>query len=257
MAAEGIRGNPSHNHRRMSQPPLSFALLDTFRTTFEGRKYEHRNSVLGDVIASQLYEDLLAIGKSRLLSERIKTREHVVNAANRAVGRKSRRGDGTFGELVPTAVAITEDGFKVARGEIANIEIGAETKILAKSMIKQIDRVIGDLIRQVEQFKRTGGNPICIGIVGINRAVAYTSYEGTREYPTDGKKEKHPVQEAVAAESKILSDAAPHFDELQILRFSATNILPFPFEWVDLAQTLNEYSAMLVRLSREYDKRFA
>ena len=31
----------------------------------------------------------------------------------------------------------------VARGEIANIEIGAETKILAKAMMtKQIDRVI-------------------------------------------------------------------------------------------------------------------
>jgi hypothetical protein len=241
----------------MNKQPLSFALLNTFRATFEGRKYEHRNSVLGDVIASQLYEDLLMLGKSSTLSARIEKREHVVNAANKAVGRKSRRGDGTFGELVPTAIAITEEGFKVARGEIANIEIGAETKILAKSMIKQIDRVIGDLIRQVEQFKRTGGNPICIGIVGINRASEYTSYEVTREYPTDGRREKHPIQEAATAESKILADAAPHFDELQIIRFRATNTPPFPFEWVDLAQTEKEYSALLVRLSREYDKRFA
>lgn len=241
----------------MNKPPLSFALLNTFRGTFEGRKYEHRNSVLGDVIASQLYEDLLMLGKSSTLSAKIERREHVVNSANKAVGRKSRRGDGTFGELVPTAIAITEAGFKVARGEIANIEIGAETKILAKSMIKQIDRVIGDLIRQVEQFKRTGGNPICIGIVGINRASEYTSYEGTREYPTDGRKEKHPIQEATAAESKILADAAPYFDELQIIRFKATNTPPFPFEWVDLSQTEKEYSALLLRLSREYDKRFA
>jgi hypothetical protein len=212
---------------------------------------------LGDVIASHLYEDLLMLGKSSLLAERIAKREHVVNTANKAVGKKSRRGDGTFGELVPTAVAITESGFHVARGEIANIEIGAETKILAKSMIKQIDRVIGDLVRQVEQFKKTGGNPICVGIVGINHAAEYTSYEGTREYPTDGKKEKHPAQEASAAEHKILAEAAPQFDELQILRFRATNSTPFPFDWVNLTQTEKEYSSLLLRLSREYDKRFA
>lgn len=241
----------------MNNPSLSFALLDTFRATFDGRKYEHRNSVLGDVVASQLYEDLLMLGKSSHLAARIRKREHVVNVANKAIGKKSRRGDGTFGELVPTAIAITEEGFQVARGEIANIEIGTETKILAKSMIKQIDRVIGDLVRQVEQFKRTGGNPICIGLVGINMASEYTSYEGTREYPTDGKKEKHPIQEAAAAEAKILADALPHFDELQILRFRATNSPPYPFEWVDISKTRNEYSALLVRVSREYDKRFA
>ena len=239
----------------MSQP-LSFSLLKTFRATFEGRKYEHRNSVLGDIIASQLYEDLFTLGKSSNLVSRIIKREHVVNAANKAVGRKSRRGDGTFGELVPTTVAITESGFTVARGEIANIEIGAETKILAKSMIKQIDRVVGDLVRQVEQFKKTGGNPICVGIVGINRASEYTSYEGTREYPTDGKKEKHPIQEASAAETKIINDAAKYFDEFQILQFRATNNPPFPFEWVNQAQTEKEYSALLLRLSREYDKRY-
>ena len=240
----------------MSNQPISFALLDTFRLTFDGRKYEHRNSVLGDIIASQLYEDLLMLGRSALPTERVANRERVVNTANKAVGKKSRRGDGTFGELVPTAVAITEDGFIVARGEIANIEIGAETKILAKAMIKQIDRVIGDLHRQVEQFKRTGGNPICIGIVGINRAAEYTSYEGAREYPTDGRKEKHPEQEASAAEQKIRVEAASCFDEFQILQFRATNAPPFPFEWVNFAQTQKEYSSLLLRLSREYDRRF-
>jgi hypothetical protein len=94
----------------MNKPPLSFALLNTFRATFEGRKYEHRNSVLGDVIASQLYEDLLMLGKSSVLATRIQNREHVVNAANKAIGKKSRRGDGTFGELVPTAIAIMTKG---------------------------------------------------------------------------------------------------------------------------------------------------
>jgi hypothetical protein len=233
-----------------------FALLDTFRALFEGTKYKHRDSSLGDLVASQLYEDLVSLGKSEKLAARVKTHERVVNLGNKAVGRPSRRGDGTFGELVPTAVAITEAGLLVARGEVANIEIGAETKILAKAMIKQIDRVIGDLARQVEEFKRTGGNPICVGIVGLNCASIYTSYEGGREYPTDGKKHKHPVQEAAEAESRLLSRARPSFEEFQILRFRATNVSPFPFEWPDYAQTAKAYGALLVRVSREYDRRF-
>jgi hypothetical protein len=234
----------------------SFALLDTFRGLFEGTQYKHRDSSLGDLVASQLYEDLVNLGRSQKLADRVKSQERVVNLANRTVGRPSRRGDGTFGELVPTAIAITEAGLRVARGEVANIEIGAETKILAKAMIKQIDRVIGDLARQVEEFRKTGGNPICVGIVGLNFAPSYTSYEGAREWPTDGRKHKHPVQEAAEAESRLLNRAASAFDEFQILGFRATNVSPFPFEWLDYAHTAKEYGALLVRLSREYDRRF-
>jgi len=181
----------------------------------------------------------------------------VVNLSNKAIGRPSRRGDGTFGELVPTAIAISETGLLVARGEVANIEIGAETKILAKAMIKQIDRVIGDLVRQVDEFKQTGGNPICVGIVGVNSAPFYTSYEGEREWPTDGRKHKHPIQEAAEAQRRLMSRAAGSFDEFQVLSFRATNVAPFPFEWVDLEQTSKEYGALLIRVSREYDQRFA
>ena len=241
----------------MSNGASSFALLQTFESLFAGRKYEHRNSTLGDLVACQLYEDLARLGRAPKLAGRIKARECVVNLGNKAVGRKSRRGDGTFGELVPTAIALTEDGLLVARGEIANIQIGAETKILAKAMIKQIDRVIGDLVRQVEEFRKTGGNPICVGIVGINSADTYTSYEGERPWPTDGKKHKHPAQEASAAEQRVATRAASAFDEFQVLRFRATNVEPFPFAWVNYEQTAKEYSALLVRLSREYDRRFA
>jgi len=166
---------------RMNPSPAPFALLRTFRRLFQGRRYKHRGSSLGDLVASQLYEDLMLLGKSAKLAERVRRRDCVVNLSNQAVGKKSRRGDGTFGELVPSAVAIVEDGMLVARGPVANIEIGAETKILAKAMIKQIDRVVGDLVRQVEEFRRTGGNPICVGIIGINFASSYTSYEGERE----------------------------------------------------------------------------
>jgi hypothetical protein len=61
---------------------------------------------------------------------------------------------------------------------------------------------------QAEEFKRTGENPICVGIVGVNFTPVYTSYEGDRVYLTDGKKRKHPVQEAAEAESRLLSRAA-------------------------------------------------
>src|SRR5882724_10974522 len=135
----------------------NFKLLDAFRDLFEGKIYKHRDSSLGDLVASQLYEDLVLLNKSEKLNLRVQKNERVVNLSNKTVGRPSRRGDGTFGELVPTAVAVTEAGLLVARGEIANIEIGAETKILAKAMIKQIDRVIGDLTRQVQEYKSTGG----------------------------------------------------------------------------------------------------
>ena len=144
----------------------------------------------------------------------------------------------------------------VRRGPIATVEVGVETKILAKAMIKQIDRVIGDLERQVDEFRKLGGTPICIGIVGINHALSYTSYEGERPWPTDGRRQKHPQQEAGEAERRINEKARRKFDELLLIRFRATNVDPFPFEWVDQPTLEAEYGAMLVRLSREYDRRF-
>jgi hypothetical protein len=233
-----------------------FALLRAFRSLFEGTRYRHRDSSLGDFVAGHLYEDLVALNKSATLIQRVQTRDCVVNLANKTVGKPSRRGDGTFGELVPTVVAITEEGLRVARGEIANIQIGAETKILAKAMIKQIDRVIGDLVRQVEEFRKHGGNPICVGIVGINSAENYTSYEGERPWPTDGKKYKHPIQEAPDAERRLAEKALPHFEEFLFLRFRAANTPPYPFEWLDHGQTAKEYAALLLRVSRLYDERF-
>lgn len=233
-----------------------YALLRTFRDLFEGKQYLHRKSNLGDLVASQLYEDLVTINKSSKLVERAQHHERVVNLRNVMTGKPARRGDGTFGELVPAALAVTEKGMLVARGPVATIEIGAETKILAKAMIKQIDRVITDLINQVTQFKRGGGDPICVAFVGINFAEQYVSFEGRKRWPTDGKKYKHPVQEAAQAEQRLNEKARPVFDEFQILRFRATNARPFPFEWFDLVTTELEYSALLTRVSRDYDRRF-
>jgi hypothetical protein len=145
----------------------------------------------------------------------------------------------------------------VARGAIATIEIGTETKILAKAMIKQIDREIGDLARQVQQFRKGGGQPICVGLVGVNFASSYTGYEGDRQFPTDGKKNKHPVQEADDAIARLRERAQPEFDEFMFLRFAASNVEPYPFLWIDENETVMDYGAMLTRISREYDRRFA
>lgn len=236
--------------------PSDYSLLTEFRKLFEGHPYLHRNSSQGDKAVRYLYEDLRKLNKSMILSERIDAKSRVVNTTNKRVGIKSRRGDGAFGELVPVAAAVTDAGFLVSRGPLSSIEIGAETKILAKAMIKQIDRVISDLKRQVEEFEKNG-NPICIAVVGVNHAVGYTSFEGTRNFPTDGTSHfRHPSQEAVEAIKRLEALAKPAFNEFLILRFVATNVDPFPFSWINEQETLLQYSALLTRVSRLYDQRF-
>src|SRR6266446_6551287 len=234
-----------------------YGVLKAFRRLFDGTQYLHRDSSLGDWVASYLYEDLYKLRKSTKLNKRIAAGVRVLNTQNRTVGITRRRGDGTFGELVPSTTAIREEGLAVGRGPVATIEIGVETKILAKAMIKQIDRVIGDLVRQTEEFQKRGGNPICVGIVGVNFSEVYTSYEGERAFLTDGRKYKHPLQEARDAISRLEQRAQASFDEFLILKFVATNTPPHPFSWVDEEKVVLEYSALLTRVSREYDRRFA
>ena len=169
----------------------------------------------------------------------------------------ARRGDGTFGELVPGETPIADEGFLVARGPIATVEIGIEVKVLAKAMIKQIDRVINDLRNQVVQFKRGGGDPICVAVIGINQAASTVGYEGDRPFPTTGKQGfLHPIQEAAEAERRLRADAAPDFDEFLVLRFKATNAPPFPFEWANYRETRLDYAAALSQISARYQQRF-
>jgi hypothetical protein len=206
-----------------------------------------------------LYEDLVTLNKSIKLAQRISSRDWVLNTANKRQGVQARRGDGTFGEIVPGENAIADPGYQVARGKVATVEIGVEVKILAKAMIKQIDRVIGDLQKQVNEFKRGGGSstPLCVGIVGVNHANIYTSFEGTRSFATDGSSTyRHPVQEAPEAERRLVQYAAPHYDEFIVLHFEATNEAPYPFSWVNFTLTSQNYGSALVRISREYDRRF-
>lgn len=235
---------------------MAYRLLETFQATFRGKRYIHRDSSRGDFVAIHLYEDLYTVGKSKLYLRRVEEKERILNIQNRRRGIAARRGDATFGELIHGQQAIEESGFQVARGPIATVEIGVEVKILAKAMIKQIDRVIGDLVKQVAHFKRGAGTPICVGVVGINSALVCSSYEGDRVFMTNGKKHKHPCQEATEAEVRLVAQAKPSFDEFLILRYRATNAEPYDFEWVDLPATVLDYGAILTRISREYDRRF-
>lgn len=234
---------------------MAFRLLEQFAATFQGRPYLHRNANLGNRIADLLYEDLFGLAASGSFNERVSTWSRVLNPKNISPGIAARRGDGSFGELVPGAAPIASAAFVVARGPTANTEIGAEVKILSKAMIKQIDRVISDLCGQATHFKRKSPRAITIGVVGINFAPAYTSYEGDRNYPTDGKRYPHPAQEAPRAEQR-LRVADDCFDELVLLGFIARNQAPFDFRWVSEQRTREAYGAALLRIARLYEERF-
>ena len=203
-----------------------------------------------------LYEDLAAINRSPKLASAVTNGILVLNAANRLQGIRARRGDGTFGEIVPGEIPIRDAGYAVARGKIATVEIGVEVKILAKAMIKQIDRVINDLRNQVVQFRRGGANCLCVGAVGINQADHYVSFEGDRPWPTTGKGGYlHPIQEAREAERRLIEYAAPRYNEFLVLRYRATNEEPYPFEWVDFDETRLNYAAVLTRISSAFQQR--
>jgi len=144
-----------------------------------------------------------------------------------------------------------------SRGPIATVEIGVEVKIIAKAMIKQIDRVINDLRNQVAQFKRGGGNPICVAIIGINHAESTVGYEGDRPFPTTGRAGfLHPYQEGPEAERRLRGEAASEYDEFLPLLFKATNAPPYPFAWVDYDKTRLDYAAALSRIGARYQQRF-
>jgi hypothetical protein len=235
-----------------------YRLLTEFRRVFEGKVYKHRSSNQGDFIAMHLYEDLVAINRSsKFIDAVINRKDRVLNVQNKRRGVISRRGDGSFGELIPGQDPINDEDYLVPRGPIATVEIGVEVKILAKAMIKQIDRVINDLRNQVVQFKRGGGNPICVAIVGINHSESTVGYEGDRPFPTTGKSGfLHPYQEAPEAERRLRAEVASEYDEFLVLRFKATNVSPYPFLWVDYNETRLDYAAALSRISARYQQRF-
>src|ERR1035441_5441913 len=100
--------------------PLEYRLLMEFRRLFEGKIYKHRDSSQGDFVAMHLYEDLIAIDRSPRLIEAVLTRrDRVLNVQNKRRGVAARRGDGTFGEIIPGETPIIDPGYRVARGPIS------------------------------------------------------------------------------------------------------------------------------------------
>jgi hypothetical protein len=89
-------------------------------------------------------------------------------------------------------------------------------------------------------------------LVGVNWSQSYTSYEGEREYPAN----PIPAREAAQAIDRIQQRVTDTFDELLILGFRATNVSPYPFEWVDESELRQQYSAALLRISNEFEARF-
>ena len=231
-------------------------LLDQFEAVFSGKLYRHRSSTQGDHVAQYLYEDLYDLDQSPKFRSRVDEGLIVLNSSNRTHGVRHRRGDGSLGAIIPGESAIGDDGFTVARSLLATIQIGVEVKILAKAMIKQIDRVVGDLKRQAGEFRRSNPQAIAVGIVGVNHACRYRSVEGDRFYDTGkGQSAPHPIHEAPAAIVR-LDEARSVFDEFLILRFGATNCEPYRFDWVDSTEARRDYSSALVRIAGSYEHRF-
>ena len=227
-------------------------LIQQFEKTFRGKVYKHRVSNTGDIIASYLYEDLFDLAESTRFNQRVNDHSIVINTNNQIKGKKGRRGDGTLGRLIPGEDFYKIPSFFLARGPIANLQIGTEVKIIATKMIAQIDRVMTDIINQSKTFKNYTSNSICVGIVGVNHASTYEGHEGDRTFIT----KKPPAQEATEVIRRIEARVKPEFDELLIFRFRATNIPPFYFDWVDAVQVRQDYKSALVRICNLYEDRF-
>jgi hypothetical protein len=204
------------------------------------------------MIAGYLYEDLLELNQSPKLVKRIKSAEVAVNTGNQIKGKKGRRGDGTFGRVVPGNPLTGTPGWFVPRGLVAHLEIGAEVKIGATKLIAQVDRVINDLSTQGQIFRSHNANVIAVGIVGVNYADSYVGWEKDRSFIA----KTAPAREAPEFASRIERAVGRHYDELLVLKFKATNIEPYDFHWRNRLETEQLYGSALVRISAEYERRF-
>jgi len=230
-----------------------YKLLSKFEDTFRQGPYLHRNSQLGNRIADYLFDDLYELQADSRFRVDIDAGRIALNPRGISPGLRARRGDGSFGPVVPGYVPRPYPGHLVPIAPTAEVDIGAEVKILAKAMIKQIDRVVSDLCGQSRHFKTKSPDAIEVGIVGINVADRYVSYEGDRAYPTETYG-PHPFVEANEAERRLRDAAEPCFSEFLVLPFKASNSPPYPFAWADPRVTTDAYASMLVRLLRRYQR---
>lgn len=235
--------------------PFSFKLLAAFERLFKGNVYKHRQSTLGNTVAMHLYEDLYDHGGSTKFNERVADGRCVVNVEGSTRGVKVRRGDGTFGAIVPGSDPRPAKGFSVLQGMVALTHVGAEFKIIATAHLKQIDRVLNDLVGSAASLKEKSTNAITVGFAAVNYSERWTGIEGTRSFPVV-RKPTRAQQESEETSRRLLQIARPAFDEFLLLKFRATNQDPFPFSWLDPSGMASDYGAALVRIADLYDKRF-
>ena len=230
-----------------------FRLLKQFEETFRFGPYLHRNSQLGNRIADFLFDDLYDLDPLSKFRKDVDAGRIALNPKGVSPGLHARRGDGSMGPLVPGYRPRMHPNHAVPVGPTAEVDIGVEVKILAKAMIKQIDRVVSDLCGQSRQFKTKSPDAMTVEIVGLNVADRYVSFEGTRAYPT-GPYGPHPYLEAPEAERRLLLSAEPCYAEFLVLPFRAVNEPPYEFGWVRPRQTRDQYAALLARLIRGYSR---
>jgi hypothetical protein len=238
-----------------SASKTTFKLLQAFEALFLAKLYNHRKSTLGNMVASHLYEDLYEGGYSGKFNDRVQRAECVVNVAGSTQGIRARRGDGKFGAAVPSQEPSQAADFMVRQGGVALTQIGTEVKVLAKSQLKQIDRVIVDLVDSARTIKAKSDKAITVGIAAVNYSEKYTGIEGTRSFPIDRKVEKA-VREADETCRRLDDQVRPAFDEFLLFRFKATNRPPYPFVWLNSEGAKANYGAALVRIAALYEQRF-
>lgn len=252
-------------------PTTGYRLLDAFRRLFDGREFHHRSSTQGDALALEFYEDLLdrslqRLGPTSKLIHRATNAERIVNLKNQNYGRNVRRGDGTMGEPLHDSRRVAESGFLMQRGTTVITEIGVEVKILSTALGKQRKERITGLNDQVKHFnvKHAAHPPLCVAIVGVNRATSYTSYEGDRRTVADGitrnqpgnKVHRPPSADASSVVQEINAQVGPNYTELLVIEFIATNAPPYPFSWANQLNVINDYNALLTRVSSDYEATF-
>ncbi len=235
--------------------PINFKLLAAFQALFHGTVYKHRSSTLGNYVASHLYEDLYDHGDSQTFNQRVASGACVVNVSGTTQGVDVRRGDGTFGAVVPGSVSVAVKGFTVRQGSVALTHIGAEFKIIATAHLKQIDRVITDLTNSAATLKEKSAQAITVGFAAVNYSERWTGMEGMRSFPVE-RTPKRALEASDETSRRLLELARPAFDEFILLRFKATNQGGFPFSWLNEAWTAADYGAVLVRIAALYEKRF-
>lgn len=234
---------------------MALRLLAHFESLFRGKPYLHRVSTHGDRLAREFYEDLYLAKAMSDFSTRVDADEVAYALTNKIIGKRGRRGDGAFGEVVPYAGSIVRDpGYKVGRAEIATLEIGAEVKILAKALVGQIDRVQTAMLGQAAVFKKREHTCITVGFVGVNHATRAAGYEGDRVFVATGS--QAPSREAPDVIRRLQTHVEPAYDEFLILDYIASNEEPFQFAWVDANRVATHYGALLVRVLKKYGQRF-